>query len=42
MDFGTIKSNIENHVIITKEDYSNAVNLVFENALLYNKPEDDV
>lgn len=42
MDLGTIQKNIENHVLITKEDFADAIKLVFDNAVLYNKPEDDV
>lgn len=42
MDLGTIQKNIENHVITTKEEFAAAVQLVFSNAVLYNKPQDDV
>ena len=42
MDFSTIQQNIENHVLQTREDFASSVRLVFSNALLYNKPQDDV
>lgn len=42
MDLGTIQKNVENHVITTKEEFATAINLVFDNAVLYNKPGDDV
>ena len=42
MDFSTIQQNIESHVLQTREDFAAAVRLVFSNALLYNKPQDDV
>lgn len=42
MDLGTIQKNVENHVLTTKEEFASAVQLVFDNAVLYNKPEDDV
>lgn len=42
MDFSTIQQNIENHVLQTREDFAASVRLVFSNALLYNKPQDDV
>ena len=42
MDFSTIQKNIENHVLENREDFAAAVRLVFSNAFLYNKPQDDV
>lgn len=42
MDLGTILANVENHVLQTREDFAAQVRLVFNNALLYNKPQDDV
>ena len=42
MDLGTIQKNIENHILTSKEEFAAAVQLVFSNAVLYNKPQDDV
>lgn len=42
MDLGTIQKNIEQHVILSRDDFAAAVRLVFDNALKYNKPGDDV
>ena len=42
VDLGTIQKNIENHVILTRDDFAIAVRKVFDNAFLYNKPQDDV
>ena len=42
MDFGTIATQIENHVVQSKDDFAAAVRLVFDNAFKYNKPGDDV
>lgn len=42
MDFGTIATQIENHVVQSKEEFAARMRLVFSNALLYNKPGSDV
>ena len=42
MDLGTIQKNIEEHVILSRDDFAAAVRLVFDNAFKYNKPGDDV
>lgn len=42
MDFGTIATQIETHVVQSKEEYAARMRLVFSNALLYNKPGSDV
>lgn len=42
MDFSTICKYIENQVIQTKADFDRYMNLVFDNAILYNKEGTDV
>ena len=42
MDFSTISTQIETHVIRTKDEFASKVNLVFDNALLYNSKGSDV
>lgn len=42
MDLGTIKTKLINGEITTEEEYISLVRLVFDNAILYNKPQDDV
>lgn len=42
MDLGTIKQMMKNKEIQTKEEFAEKVRLVFDNAILYNKPYDDV
>ena len=42
MDFGTIKKKMQEGLIQTEEEYLSLVRLVFDNAVLYNKPTDDV
>ena len=42
MDLGTIRTKLENGEISTEEEYLSLVRLVFDNAILYNKPQDDV
>ena len=42
MDFSTICSYIENQSIRTKAEFDHYMNLVFNNALLYNKEGSDV
>ncbi|CBK21704.2 uncharacterized protein [Blastocystis hominis] len=42
MDFSTILSQIENHELRSKDEFASKVNLVFDNALLYNSKGSDV
>lgn len=42
MDLGTIRTKLVNGEITTEEEYISQVRLVFDNAVLYNKPQDDV
>ena len=42
MDLGTIKQKMKNKEIQTREEFAEKVRLVFDNAILYNKPYDDV
>lgn len=42
MDFGTIKTKIENGEISSTRDFADMVNLVFTNACTYNQPGSDV
>lgn len=42
MDLGTIRKKLVNGEITTEEEYISLVRLVFDNAILYNKPQDDV
>ena len=42
MDLGTIKTKLINGEITTEEEYISLVRLVFDNAILYNKQQDDV
>ena len=42
MDLGTIKQMMKNKEIQTREEFAEKVRLVFDNAILYNKPYDDV
>lgn len=42
MDLGTIQKHLEEHVLVTREDFAAEVRKVFDNAMLYNKAQDDV
>lgn len=42
MDLGTIKQMMKNKEIQTREEFAEKVRLVFDNAILYNKPYDEV
>ena len=42
MDLGTIRTKLINGEITTEEEYVSLVRLVFNNAIMYNKPQDDV
>ena len=42
MDFGTIQKRLLGGTIQTEAEYLSLVRLVFDNAILYNKPTDDV
>lgn len=42
MDLGTIKKQLKNNEIKTKEEFVEKVRLVFDNAVLYNRPYDEV
>ena len=40
MDFGTISQKLKAGEIHSKEEFVELVRLVFDNAILYNKPSD--
>ena len=42
MDFGTIYQRLINGQITTEAEYLKLMELVFTNAITYNKPQDDV
>lgn len=42
MDLGTIQKRLVDGSLTTVEEYAELVRLVFDNAILYNKPQDDV
>lgn len=42
MDLGTIRTRLVNGELSNEDEYVSLVRLVFNNAILYNKPQDDV
>ena len=42
MDLGTIKRMLATNEIKSREEFVDKVRLVFDNAILYNKPYDEV
>ena len=42
MDLGTIRKRLKSEEIRSKEQFVELVRLVFNNAILYNKPYDEV
>ena len=42
MDFGTLQRRIETQMVTSKEEFAALARQIFANALLYNKPQDDV
>lgn len=42
MDFTTLQKQVANRIIITSDGFASATRRVFDNAIRYNKPQDDV
>ena len=42
MDLGTIRKRLKSGEIRSKDQFVESVRLVFDNAILYNKPYDEV